>query len=217
MIGTEIADGKQALSDRLCANDYRALRESGFTPLARFDLPDGSEGSVWASTNHKPSETRLLDQLASAKVSCPDLVAVSEFNVGGDSRRVLYHHPAQAPRVSEVRWMGIAIAAGSQLKFGITLDPETWQTGQCGDGVEFVAEVQEGERRSTLFRSYIDPKNHNEERHWIDCAVDLGAYAGKSVDLILTTLPGPAGDVTCDHAGWSGLRIVAPTPRVGIH
>jgi hypothetical protein len=64
-------------------------------------------------------------------------------------------------------------------------------------------------RSAGAARRYIDPKNNPADRRWIDVEVPLKTFAGQSVDLVLTTLPGPAGDINYDWAGWSGLRIVA--------
>jgi hypothetical protein len=101
----------------------------------------------------------------------------------------------------------VRVPPGAQLEFGITLSPDLWGKPGCGDGVEFVVDAEEGGRRTTLFRRYIDPKNNPADRRWLDCAVPLGQFAGRNVDLVLTTTPGPAGDFSYDHAGWSGLWI----------
>jgi hypothetical protein len=44
------AEGYQAFVDRLAANGYAVMRESGFRLVRRYDLPDGGEGSLWLSS-----------------------------------------------------------------------------------------------------------------------------------------------------------------------
>jgi 4-amino-4-deoxy-L-arabinose transferase-like glycosyltransferase len=206
----EDARQRQAYVDRLTADDYRLLHEARFTLARRYPLPDGTEGTLWLSPNLAFDVIKLADRIAEATKNHPDLVTTTRFQIGADGRDVLFQHPVAPPGVNEICWKDLPVAPGARLQFGVTISPETWQPGQRGDGVEFVAEVARDGHRTTLFRRYIDPKNDPADRHWFDADLSLEEFAGGRVDVILTTLPGPEGNIWSDHAGWSGLRIVSP-------
>ena len=59
-----------------------------------------------------------------------------------------------------------------------------------------------------LFSKYIDPKNNTADRRWFDFDLPIGVTREQDIAVKLVTLPGPRGDITSDHAGWSELHIV---------
>jgi hypothetical protein len=201
----------QAFVDALTADHYRRLRATGFTLLKRYDLPDGSEGSVWQSPSMPPSSVRLLPRMSDAEITEPDHVAVTSFDFGGDRRTVLFQHAEPPPRVSEVRWKGLRLPAGGTLSFGITVHPSSWTQPPQGDGTEFLIDVVDGGRRTNLFRHHLDPQRNAAERCWHDFDIPLPDFEGREVELVLTTLPGPSGDNLFAQGAWSGLRVLPPT------
>ena len=97
------------------------------------------------------------------------------------------------------------------LHFGLGMDPAIWSP-EKGDGVEYSVYVRHPDdpyRLYRVFHQYVDAKNNPDDRHWQDQAVDLSAYGGQTVDIILETLPGPAGDADFDWGGWSTPVLVA--------
>jgi hypothetical protein len=154
-----------------------------------------------------PGQDSLLATMDRAEKTQPSWVGTARFRIGEDERLVLLQHPAPPPAVCAIRWRKLRIPPRAALCFGITLSPDLWGKEGSGDGVEFAVDAEQGGQRVNLFHCYIDPKNDPADRHWFDVELPLTRFGGQTIDLVLTTLPGPKGDITCDHAGWSGLRI----------
>ena len=125
-----------------------------------------------------------------------------QFTINGETRPVLAMQPPASIRYR------ISVPPGTQLQTALALNPAVWQPDK-GDGVGFSVSVATANGQHEVFRRSIDPKHHSEDRRWIDVTLDLSAYAGQTIDLVLTTDPGPAGDPTYDWAGWA-----APVVRV---
>jgi len=128
----------------------------------------------------------------------PLLAGIGTIN--GESRNVLFEHPF-SDRKSLIRFSNISIPEGAILKFGIALDPSTWDPKK-GDGVLFEVYVKKGDIERIVFSKYIDPKHNVSERRWNDFEVDLSDYRGSHVTLTLATSPGPRGDANWDWAWW---------------
>ena len=86
------------------------------------------------------------------------------------------------------------------------------------DGVGFHLEIKDGEKIETLFLTFLDPRDRPADKAGRPFRLDLSEYAGREVELLFSTDPGPKGDVSGDWAGWAGLRFVpkngAIEPRV---
>ena len=86
------------------------------------------------------------------------------------------------------------------------MKPETWD--QPGDGAQFRVGVSDGRIYDELLRQYVNPKRG--DRRWFTARLDLSAYEGRQVTVILNTDPGPpgaAGDSNNDLAVWGEPRI----------
>jgi len=70
------------------------------------------------------------------------------------------------------------------------------------DGVTFIVQVKPGGGAPQTLAS-----QHSTAKVWEELSVDLSAYAGQAIELILTGDPGPKRDTTCDSAFWGGPRI----------
>lgn len=125
------------------------------------------------------------------------------------------------PTTGEVR-EAIFAHAPAQVGFDLTLpqertflwispvlDPAAWGWG--GDGVTFQVEVEEGDRRETLWQDQIIPSDM-PARGWAEVAVDLSAYRGAQVTLWLVTQVGPSGNGDADRAAWGTPWIMLGTP-----
>ena len=198
----------QALVDGYLAFDGKSLREKGFVKIASFPLPDGSEGAVWAN-KEKLCSIDLLEMLEQAEKSGGG-ATLSGFDINGDSRSVIFHHPPVDKKENILRFHVGDVRRG-KLTFGIALNPDTWSP-QKGDGVRFVITVQkhgDTSKQLVLFDKYIDPKNRPEDRRWQNFAIDLDKVPFKDADMLLKTSHGP-GNNSYDHAGWSNPRVVFP-------
>lgn len=122
------------------------------------------------------------------------------FSIGGETKAVLYEHPVY----ERLPFRFKVTPTRQRFIFSIGIDPVVYAGPGpvCGDGVEFRLEVRSGGRIDPLYERYIDPKHNVPERKWITESVDLSRYSSQTVDLLLTTRPGPAGDTCLDWAGW---------------
>lgn len=76
------------------------------------------------------------------------------------------------------------------------------------DGAGFRLEIKDGDKIETLFETQLDPKNIPADRAGRPLWLDLSRYAGREVELLFSTDPGPKGDASADWAGWAGLRFI---------
>jgi hypothetical protein len=95
------------------------------------------------------------------------------------------------------------------LKVSLGMKPESWD--KEGNGVYFFAGVSDGRTFEQLFTQTLNPFANPSERRWIPVMVDLSAYAGAEVEIILNTrASGPGGppDDRNDLPLWGAPEIV---------
>ena len=93
----------------------------------------------------------------------------------------------------------------SVLRFGLVMNPETWDLGGDGSTFEVYVTDKGGEAR-LLFSEHVG--NEPEEREWHDREVSLSRYAGQEVAIAFVVRPGPAADFTGDEAAWALPRVM---------
>lgn len=100
----------------------------------------------------------------------------------------------------------------SWFSASIALDPSVWD--KEGDGVLFRLGVGDGKGAyEELLNQHLNPAANKSDQRWIPVALDLSAYAGREIRLILSTngsVPGKGNDVRNDLALWG-----APSLAVG--
>lgn len=123
-------------------------------------------------------------------------VTLSEFTMpqNGDQRAVLFAH---AP--SEVSFAIDLPDDATFLWFSPALDPQSWGWG--GDGVDFQIKLRHAGTESLLWQRLVTPEMMRQQG-WIDAFVPLDAYAGKRIELVLSTDPGPNHNDAGDRSGW---------------
>ena len=87
--------------------------------------------------------------------------------------------------------------------------PESWTVE--GNGVHFYAGVSDGRAFEVLFTQTVNPFANASERRWIPVTVDLSAYAGEEMDIILNTVasgPGVPPDERGDMPLWGAPEVV---------
>jgi hypothetical protein len=148
--------------------------------------------------------TALLAE-ADVRADDPAFVQNSAFTIDGVRRRVLAQHPSS--QVSYDLELG---EDTTTLSFQVALDPASWT--EPGDGVTFEVALLPhppvNAEPIQLWSIAIDPKADPADRRWHAAAVDLSAYRGQQVTLILTTGPGSSGDNRFDWAGWGAPRLL---------
>jgi hypothetical protein len=110
-----------------------------------------------------------------------------------------------------------------RITFKLTVPPDAWFSAAVGvdpvawdkegDGVLFRMGVSEGTTYDELLNQHVNPVANASDRRWIPVAVDLAAYAGREVKIVLSTnpgLPGKPTDMRNDIGLWA-----APSIAVG--
>jgi hypothetical protein len=80
-----------------------------------------------------------------------------------------------------------------------------------GNGVYFYAGVSDGKSFEQLFNQTLNPFANASERRWVPVTVDLSAYAGEEINLILNTVasgPGGPPDDRGDMPLWGAPEVV---------
>ncbi len=131
-----------------------------------------------------------------------DYVQTKTFTINGDTRDVIYMHPTSS---ASFHWR---LPDQVLLEFAVGIDSAVWD--KAGDGVEFQVEVHDGDKSTTVFSTYLDPKKNPADRRWVDTSVDLSPWAFRDIDLLLRTRPAASADF--DWAGWATPRIVLANP-----
>ena len=93
----------------------------------------------------------------------------------------------------------------------LAVDPATWE--KEGDGVLFRMGVSSGSNYEELLNQHVNPMANASDRRWIPVAFDLSAYAGRVVNIVLSTNPSVhyvPPDLRNDMGLWG-----APTITVG--
>ncbi len=129
-------------------------------------------------------------------------IRISEFTMPDtmDQRAVLLVYPG-----ARLSYRLEVPSEPSVLRFGLALNPETWDLG--GDGTTFKIDVRdEGGASRLLFSEHVG--NDPEEHRWHDRDVTLASCAGQEVTITFATEPGPGGDFTGDEAGWATPRLM---------
>jgi len=92
----------------------------------------------------------------------------------------------------------------------LAVDPSVWDSE--GDGVLFRLGVSgRGMDYEELLNQRLDPAAHKSERRWVPVAIDLSAWAGREINLILSTnasVPGRPADFRNDLALWCAPTLV---------
>lgn len=99
----------------------------------------------------------------------------------------------------------ILVPPDAYFDVAFAMKPETWD--QPGNGAQFRIGVSEGHTYEELLNQYVNPKRG--DRRWFSARLDLSAYEGREIKLILNTDPGPpdTGDAVNDFAVWGEPRV----------
>lgn len=148
----------------------------------------------------------LVEQFANAvKRPNPDLFAVEDVNLGGETKKAIAVKPSVGTRlIYKVR-----VPDDGWLWVSVGMKPEAWE--HDGDGVKFMIGVSDGRAFEPIFEQHLNPKANQGDRKWLPVRLDLATYAGEEVDLIFNTfasLPGRPEDQRNDLAVWGSPEIV---------
>jgi hypothetical protein len=108
------------------------------------------------------------------------MVALGAKEIGGDWRPWLFMHP---PSQVEIPF---DVPPHAVFQAGLGIDPDAWGQRDAGE-VRFIVEVVDGADRQRLLDTVLRPGTEETDRGWRFASVDLGAFAGRSVTLVLRT------------------------------
>jgi hypothetical protein len=129
--------------------------------------------------------------------------AVADATLAGDTRKAI-----AAPANGRVTFR-VRVPDDGWFKVWLGLKPEAWTIE--GNGVHFYAGVSDGRAFEPLFTQTLNPFANPSERRWIPVTVDLSAYAGEEMEIILNTVasgPGVPPDDRGDMPLWGAPEIV---------
>lgn len=150
----------------------------------------------------------LIDQFAAAQQQGGTFTVV-DASLAGDNKKAI-----AAPPNGRLHFH-VKVPDDGWLKLSLGMSPASWD--KEGDGVYFFAGLSDGRAYESLFTQTINPFKNASERRWIPVTVDLSAYAGEDVEIVLNTrasapnaaagLP-PTGDTRNDLPLWGAPEIV---------
>jgi hypothetical protein len=147
-------------------------------------------------SNHQVTE-RLVD---------PRLLKIEKWEILGEQHEVLFVHPGSSGSTALV--FPIKIEPQTTFRSELAMAPESWSAE--GDGVTYSVYVEDESGFHLLESTYIDPKHQQQDRSWVNLAVNLDDFRNKLIRLILVVNSGPAGDGRYDWAGWGEPRLERP-------
>ena len=129
--------------------------------------------------------------------------AVVDATLAGETKKAI-----AAPANGRITFR-VRVPDDGWLKVSLGVKPEAWTTE--GNGVYFYAGVSDGRVFEPLFDQTLNPFANPSERRWIPVTVDLSAYAGEEMDIILNTVasgPGGPPDDRGDMPLWGAPEVV---------
>jgi hypothetical protein len=128
---------------------------------------------------------------------------VRDETLAGETRKAIYMVPT-----SRLTFKRIDVPEGGWLRVWLGLREEAWT--QSTDGALFRLGVSDGRSYDELLKQHVDPLHNTSDRRWIPVTIDLSAYAGQQVDIVLNTnssLPGRGDDNRFDFCVWGQPEI----------
>jgi hypothetical protein len=165
-------------------------------------------GTVAIGRRHD-TRINLLDHLYEARMQVQESLhwhlGVSETSILGELQVALYAHPS-----TQVTWR-VTVPPGGRLRASIGILPGAWGFPES-DGVVFRAGVTEAGRYSELLSRHLNPAHVEADRRWMPIDVDLAPFAGRTIEISLSTDASVAGapvNGAYDWAVWGSPRIAA--------
>jgi hypothetical protein len=156
----------------------------------------------WMFRRGGAEQIDLLAQFENAKKQGGEFTVV-DVTLAGETKRAI-----AAPPNGRLTFH-VKVPDDGWLKVSLGVKPEAWD--KEGNGVYFLAGVSDGRAFEKLFDQTLNPFANPSERRWIPVTVDLSAYAGEEMDVILNTResgPGVGPDSRNDLPLWGVPEIV---------
>jgi hypothetical protein len=144
----------------------------------------------------------LLAQFDQAKKN-GEPFSVADITLAGETKRAIV-----APSNGRITFH-LRVPDDGWLRVSLGMKPESWD--KEGNGVYFFAGVSDGRAFEALFEQTVNPFANAAERRWIPVMVDLSAYAGEEMDIVLNTRASGKGvppDDRNDMPVWGAPEVV---------
>ncbi len=160
----------------------------------------------------------LVDLLGSAAIESPgeNYVDLEKMILAREVETGIFQHPP-----SKVTFTPIKIGKQAKLFFGCGIKEAAWP--HIKSPVRFVVEVVSETDRKKIFEAKLDPRKRPTDRAWQRHELDLSAYEGQAIQIVLQTSVGWRRSTEYAWAGWANPRVVheteakATAPRVDRH
>jgi len=167
----------------------------------------GAVAWFWRGAGRSAATTDLTQALAAAeKRSNPlpvgEAVKLVSVTINGESK------PAILEQTNSRIIFRITPPPDAWFSAALALDPAAWD--KEGNGVLFRVGVSDGKKYQELLNQFVNPFANAGDRRWIPVSLDLSAYAGQEVELILNTndsLPKQGPDLRNDLAVWGSPAV----------
>jgi hypothetical protein len=149
----------------------------------------------------------LLAQLGDAqKVSrwtqtTETLFGVKDITIAGKTHKAIF-----APPQSRIKFK-IEVPRRGALEVFYALREDAWTAD--GDGAQFQIGVSDGRTYEEYLKEVVNPKMRDRDRKWLSATIDLSAYEGQMVEIVLNTNSGPpdSRDSRNDFCLWGDPKI----------
>ena len=129
--------------------------------------------------------------------------ALEDVTIGAERKRCIYATPE-----ARIIW-SVTIPANARLETSFGMREDSWDK-PAANGAQFRIGISDGRVYEELLRQIVNPSANQADRRWQVVALDLSPYAGRRVQVIFNTDPGPPGDgnTAYDFSVWGEPRIV---------
>ena len=167
----------------------------------------GDPGPAATPSARAWAPVKLLD--LAERVSPPPedsrTIRFDEFSIADHRQWGLFLHPP-----NEFVFPPVDLAPETTLRFEYGILSKAWD--HDGDGVTFRVKIRRPEgagapREELVFQRHLDPGNDATARQWNHASVQLPDGGGPA-QIVLETLPGPAGNRGYDWAVWSNVLLL---------
>jgi arylsulfatase A-like enzyme len=118
-----------------------------------------------------------------------------EAEVAGRTRPWVLRQAGKPFRINDIVMRAWPAAPPSHLRFHVEVPARAELWLSCAiqpkyhsePGVEFAVSVEEQGARQQVWSRLLDPMGDPDDREWVSASIDLSAYAGREVDLLLET------------------------------
>jgi hypothetical protein len=160
----------------------------------------------------------LVDSLAHAAIDapCDDYVNLQKMILAREVETAIFQPPT-----SSITFPIMQLGNNPKLVFAIGIKEVAWT--EVKNAVQFIIHIQSDRRRAEVFKAKLNPLKRISDRAWQRHELDLSRFAGKSVEIVLTTKVGWRKSTAYAWSGWADPRVtheinvVAERPRVDLN